>query len=570
MSETHDSTAATEGLRALVASARNASEGPVERYLQLAWEAVEAVTEQLERDGGRRSGALLGAALVELGEAQRRASDIRGAVESLEQAVEVASDLLKGDAPSTVTERWHALAHHRLGIVHDTVGDAGRAIAALRRALELYDDDGDSVGTARVHNSLAIVYSRAGSYPEALERFEASLDAALLSGQHDRQAAVLSNLAITNRLLGRVDAAVDCASRAVELAEAIDGAVAMLGAAYTNLALALAAAGDDAGASHAFEVGHRHHSTAGDIFNLAEHLRCQGEFLLERSQLDAALPLLTRSLALAQEHGYETLQAAAHERLAQLYKARGEFECALAEHERFHSLMLATERATAVREREAQQVLAELAVARVEAQAAKREREALAAQYARLAADHDALTGRAAQLELDATRDGLTGLANRRLFDARLAETLARAQASGSPCSLVLIDADHFKRINDTHGHMTGDRILVHIARTLQTQLRERDLAARLGGEEFAVLLPDTDQSGALKVAEKLRAAIEALRWPDLGPDASVSASLGVASASEGVLTAFDLVALADQRLYAAKAAGRNRVEPQPQGRATP
>jgi diguanylate cyclase (GGDEF)-like protein/PAS domain S-box-containing protein len=163
-----------------------------------------------------------------------------------------------------------------------------------------------------------------------------------------------------------------------------------------------------------------------------------------------------------------------------------------------------------------------------------------------------------------ATSDGLTGIANRRHFDERLAEEWARAKRDGTPLSLLLIDVDHFKRFNDQYGHQAGDACLRSLARILMGQARRpADLAARYGGEEFALLLPNTDANGCAEVGERLR---EALR--ELGilhalnpPSRLVTVSLGGATNIPAQALASDsLVAAADRALYAAKESGRDRL----------
>lgn len=154
-----------------------------------------------------------------------------------------------------------------------------------------------------------------------------------------------------------------------------------------------------------------------------------------------------------------------------------------------------------------------------------------------------------------AAADGLTGVANRRTFDARLAAELERSVRSGQPVSLVLLDVDHFKRLNDTYGHQVGDSTLQRVARVLQAGARVVDLVARYGGEEFVVVLPGTDAAAAVVVAERLRAAIEAMPG-----EPAITASLGVADFPVAALDAADLVAAADEALYAAKQSGRNQV----------
>ena len=153
--------------------------------------------------------------------------------------------------------------------------------------------------------------------------------------------------------------------------------------------------------------------------------------------------------------------------------------------------------------------------------------------------------------------DALTGLGNRRAFDEALLAELARAQRSGGALSLVMIDVDHFKTFNDRHGHLAGDEALADVARVLSETGRAEDLACRVGGEEFALLLPGAGEASAGEVAERMRRGVEA-HPGRFGP---VTVSLGVAAWDAGRhRDGAGLRAAADARLYAAKAGGRNRV----------
>lgn len=166
------------------------------------------------------------------------------------------------------------------------------------------------------------------------------------------------------------------------------------------------------------------------------------------------------------------------------------------------------------------------------------------------------------RLEALALTDPLTHLLNRRALTDRLIEELERARRYSSLVTLLMVDLDHFKRINDTHGHLVGDDVLRDIAALLRAAVRSVDLVARYGGEEFVVVLPETPSAGALTFAERLRERIADHVFPDFVPlGLRLTASIGVATyPSAGVESAEDLFARADEALYRAKAEGRDRV----------
>jgi diguanylate cyclase (GGDEF)-like protein len=157
--------------------------------------------------------------------------------------------------------------------------------------------------------------------------------------------------------------------------------------------------------------------------------------------------------------------------------------------------------------------------------------------------------------------DPLTGIANRRAFLEGSEELARRIEADPRPASVLLIDLDHFKQINDNYGHAFGDRVLQIFAKTADVHLGPLDLVGRLGGEEFAVLLHDADQDRALAVAEEIRIAFSDNARQVDGHDVGATASVGVAVSGKGALDVHALLAQADHALYYAKERGRNRVE---------
>jgi diguanylate cyclase (GGDEF)-like protein len=160
------------------------------------------------------------------------------------------------------------------------------------------------------------------------------------------------------------------------------------------------------------------------------------------------------------------------------------------------------------------------------------------------------------------TTDSLTGLRNRRYVDEFLTVEFLRARRYGNALAVVMADLDHFKRVNDTHGHPAGDAVLCHVGALLRSMLRMTDVAARYGGEEFVLVLPQNELEGAGVLAERWRAVVEATptRLPD-GQLIEVTLSAGVAAIARTDSTPEDLVAAADEALYRAKEGGRNRVE---------
>ena len=163
------------------------------------------------------------------------------------------------------------------------------------------------------------------------------------------------------------------------------------------------------------------------------------------------------------------------------------------------------------------------------------------------------------QVQRQAVTDELTGLANRRSFLARLEAEVVRSRRSGSPLGIVLADLDDFKRVNDTFGHAAGDTALRSFAAIVHSNSRDVDLPVRLGGEEFAVLLPDTDLEGAAQLAERIRESLESTQIEFEGERISLTASFGV-SCFPSTAAADDLLTDADRRLYDAKRRGKNTV----------
>jgi diguanylate cyclase (GGDEF)-like protein len=163
------------------------------------------------------------------------------------------------------------------------------------------------------------------------------------------------------------------------------------------------------------------------------------------------------------------------------------------------------------------------------------------------------------QMETMATTDGLTGLVNHRTFQVRLSDMLSRAERHGHKLGLILIDIDHFKKINDTYGHPVGDLVLARVAKMLADSVRKIDVVARYGGEEFAIIMEGADAAGARLLAERIRLDVEKESFASEKGTFQITLSLGIAGVPEDTHDKKILVERADQALYFAKHNGRNR-----------
>jgi diguanylate cyclase (GGDEF)-like protein len=189
-----------------------------------------------------------------------------------------------------------------------------------------------------------------------------------------------------------------------------------------------------------------------------------------------------------------------------------------------------------------------------------REVERLQQELSRRALERAQLQQVVSELTELSLRDSLTGLFNRRALSERLVEELARARRYGAPLSLMMVDIDNFKRVNDTYGHGIGDVVIGHVARLLTKDRRVSDIVARYGGEELVLLLPHTPLDGALTLAERLRVLVAGAPYRAREAHDHVTVSVGVAAFASSMREPRDLLDAADRALYRAKREGRNRV----------
>jgi diguanylate cyclase (GGDEF)-like protein len=438
-----------------------------------------------------------------------------------------------------------------IATVEIEIGDYAPAMGRLEEALRLLRDAGDAPAEAAVYHRLGMVYARLGDLVRAREFYEAALERRRAHGDQVAIAASLNSLGVLFLRTGQqrpsaadLRRAQSLFEEAVTIAEAT-GDLHLKALAVGNVGSAVAAAGELEQALTLFTVQldalramHARHDEALCLTNIGEALRKSGR------AAEALAPLLAALKIGKQLKSKERMKFAWHE-LSQCQEALGTAGAALESYKQYHRLdqELRSEEAA----NKARNLVVQFAVKKVrdEADSYRAERDRLAAANVLLSAE--------------AREDALTGLANRRHFDAGLELLFAQARAEQRPLHLAVADIDHFKAINDQYSHAVGDEVLRSVGRILRSACRPTDLAGRYGGEEFVLALFDTPAEGARAACERLRASVANHAWEQLRPGLKLTISIGLADAAAHPTSAATLAA-ADARLYEAKRAGRNRV----------
>jgi len=438
------------------------------------------------------------------------------------------------------------------------IGDPERGLERVAKAVTLSERRGDDRQLIRSMSDRGSLRAMAGDLELALESLDAALELARAKGLRLEEAGCLNNLAYTlidhARSLGASQAGEreEAAKRALALAEATVAIASGVGSArlkawgHADTAAAVLLLGDPEKAK--LEVG-RARSLA------AEHPRIRCEILvtgaradLELGETEFARLALEEAWTLARDEGYGSItdrilesRVALEERAGRPFEALAWARLRIEElNASFRSRVTALKRSAAL--------FMELERLR-QAEQAARER------IDELSEANRTLSRQSTYWKDEALTDTLTGCLNRRGL-AILAEPLF---GSGLPLALAILDADHFKLVNDVHGHAVGDRVLRTIARTMMGAVREGDLVARYGGEEFVIVIPRAGAEAATATCERIRSGIEGRDWGRIAPGLAVTVSLGLA-VGEGAVSGDQLLERADEALYRAKAEGRNRV----------
>ncbi len=443
-----------------------------------------------------------------------------------------------------------ALASHSIGWAHQRLGNSDEAFDFLNRALKLYQESGNAEKEASVLTSLGTAYSSKGVHEQAMESFQHALLLQENQAVSRSKGVTLNNLASAQGMLGATAEAIASAQAGLVIFRAL-GLESLEAKGLDTLGKAYFAAGDYAHAEETFEECLAKSRKINSEYLDMEVMLTLGKIYLEQNQVDRAREHFHKALQIAdsrQSHGYRYKY---HEMLAGIYEAQGNLQEALLHLKEFHdALELSLAEATSYRV-ENLKILHQV-------EKTGKEAEVLWLSNRALEREIDERLRERAELEKLATTDPLTGLYNRRHLFTLGEYELERSHKEGHPLSVLLLDIDHFKLVNDNFSHATGDQVLIEISRLLATNGRKGDVCCRYGGEEFVILLPYTQIASAQEVSERLRQVISNTPIRVGDDEIHITASLGVAQAGPGDADLAAVIARADQAMYRSKLVGRN------------
>jgi diguanylate cyclase (GGDEF)-like protein len=483
------------------------------------------------------------------------------------------------------------LAAHRLRL-----GEFEASVRHGLLALEYFSGAGDQLAESAVHCTLALAFHETALEEPALTHVLGALEAARGCGSAIAEFWALSRSSMLHQALGDAERSIQLGRSALALADTLDddeasfAAANNLGDAFLEIARAQRAAGEDPAESlregiasirmavdRALDQGHAFYETVartnlvGYLMELGEHgharreasaakviaaahsycnlaVNCDSqlaEITRAEGRIDEACAMMEAQLADPSVAEDAALNVKLHRQLYEMHGDAGRFRQALAHHEKLHVLMLELTRQTAGLQ--SRMLINSLGIEQARHEA---ERSRLEAEMQRI---------RAEEFDRQANTDPLTRLPNRRALDRQLPEMMSAARDRGEPLCAVMVDMDHFKEVNDIHGHAAGDRVLSEMATILGAATRSTDLAVRVGGEEFLLVLGNTDLDQAVQICERLLGEVRGHPWNDLTAGLSCTASVGLALLARGESVSRWL-GRADTALYQAKAGGRDRL----------
>jgi diguanylate cyclase (GGDEF)-like protein len=450
-----------------------------------------------------------------------------------------------------------AEAHNDLGLVYGNLGDYEGALEHLLAGLRILREEG-STKLGSLLNNVGNVHFELGDFREAFDSFRFALDAFRDEGGILGAGIALGNLGRASEAQRRHEEAADWYEQSLAEFERA-GDPRYIPPAYARLGGALAAQGAVREAEAAFAEGFRLIEAGTDREFEDEILTTAARFELARHRIDVAIGMLERALALVPSGETTRRLYELHDLLADAHERRGDHRSALASFKEFQRVRQAVaDSAMAVRVR-GLMLQFDVEQARQQEEIYRLRNVELAKANEELRRLQERLEEKNRELHRITIEDSLTGLRNRRYVADQLPQEIKRAKRHGRPLCVAMCDIDHFKSVNDDYSHAFGDDVLRRIAKVFLSTARESDTVSRYGGEEFLVILPDTDLAGAEVLAERIRAAVSELVFGEVAPGLRVSMSIGIAQLTPG-RDERELLAEADARLYEAKRSGRNRI----------
>lgn len=507
-------------------------------------------------------------------------ADARASVAPPDQTL---GDWEAGLAMARANRDWRLVADGLVGrgYMRSLDGEHARALNDFLTAQQLYRTTGHDALARENALNLGIAYRRMGDLEEARTHVQQALDEATRGDDWGTRFNALLQLGYLYEDLGQLSRAQESYEQALNLAPR-EQARAQAGVARLALAGVLIARDQHATALEALDQAERELAGTTDTARSGLLRMRRGHALVGLGRNDEALREYEAAERLMRQQDNERYLAMLLPARAEALEASGQPDRALAEYRRFVQLEgkllddSARQRATAMRHRfdarrrelDTQRLLADTALQRQELDALVQARRwqwlALtlgAVLVLVLAARLLRQQWRTRRLRSLATTDPLTGVANRRAIDHAGNAMFATARTGDTALSVLMLDIDRFKQINDVHGHLAGDEVLRRVAAACQGALRGSDRLGRFGGEEFVAVLPGTEAAPAAQVAERLRLAVEAIDLDDVAAGLRVTVSVGLVTLRADDAGFDALVERADRALYRAKAGGRNRVE---------
>jgi len=472
-----------------------------------------------------------------------RAAEHERAARYLYQAI----PLLEQRGDSHLSNAWN-----HLGLVYSQVGDLESALNALLTGVQVATDGGHPIRRASCLNDLAFLYIELGEPARAVGHLEECLSILEPIAEREPQsllAAVWDSLALCYVTLEQYEQAQYYAHKAFVYAELYENPWGIASVWHTLGEIAFRQQGYDR-AITAYSNAQLLANTHGYTYQEAQAYLHQGKVHIAQGDSNTAKTILTQGLTLAEAIGAKPILHRIHEALATVAEGEGRYAEAYHHYKQFHRLRDEHYGERLEQRAKILTLLQELDTAHHETQSVHRENEALQQEIAER-------TRLQAVLEYLATIDDLTQLLNRRHFFSLVDHYL---QTTTSPCvGLLVMDIDHFKRINDQFGHEAGDVVLQEVAYRLNTLVTTSESVGRYGGEEFIIFLPDTDSHHAYRFATDVLKVIRDTPFIINNEDITVTASIGVVTLPLPIERTL-LFRYADQALYQAKANGRNQV----------